>query len=211
MPGKPYTIVLADDHVMFRQGIKVFIDKMEGVQVRGEFNDGDELMDALKTSSPDLVVLDIAMPRLRGLEALRLIRELYPQVKVLILTMYGNPEFVREAVAEGAHGFILKEEPSSELVRGIEAIREGHTYFSPKLSRALKDLIMEKDDTEVLTPREKEVLRFLAQGLSAQEVAERLYISVHTVRRHRHNILQKLHLKTTTDLVKFALAHGLAD
>jgi len=209
MKVKPYTIVLADDHVMFRQGIKVFIEKIEGVQVSGEFNNGDELMDSLQTSLPDLIVLDIAMPRLRGLEALRLIKKLYPQVKVLILSMYGTPEFVRQALADGAEGFILKEEPSNELVQGIKALRRGDTYFSPKLAGALKNIIADKNDSDCLTGREREVLQYLARGRSSQEIAEELYISIHTVRRHRYNILQKLNLKHTTDLIRYAISHGL--
>ena len=119
----PYKIILADDHVMFRQGIRNFIEKLEHVQISGEADDGLELLELLKTSVPDLIILDIAMPKLRGLEALREVKKRYPQVKVVILTMHGTKEFVRQAVSEGADGFILKEEPSSELIDAIKAVR----------------------------------------------------------------------------------------
>lgn len=208
---EPYTVVLADDHVMFRQGIRNFVEKIDGVQISGEVNDGEELLNYLKTSTPDLILLDIAMPRLRGLEALREIKKLYPQVKVLILTMHGNQEFVRQSAANGAEGFILKEEPISDLMHAITAIRNGKTHFSPLTSGTLISLAKEERESELLTQREKEVLRCLAQGMQTQEVSDALYISIHTVRRHRHNIMQKLDMKSTADLIKFAISRGFAD
>jgi DNA-binding NarL/FixJ family response regulator len=210
MSLKPYTIVLADDHVMFRQGMKDFSEKKEGLRVSGEANNGQELLDHLQGATPDLIILDIAMPRLRGLEALHEIKNRFPQVKVLILSMYGNQEFIRQAVAEGAAGFILKESSRSEVVRAIEAIRQGTTYFSPKLSETLKNIIMEKADNNCLTWREKEVIKYLAWGWSTQQVADELFVSKHTVRRHRQNILHKLNLKSTTELVRYAISEGLA-
>ncbi|MEJ2071822.1 MAG: response regulator transcription factor, partial [Syntrophobacterales bacterium] len=111
----PYRVILADDHVMFRQGIRNFIERMENVLIIGEVDDGFALLELLKTAVPDLIILDIAMPKLRGLEALREVKKHYPKVKIVILTMHGNKEFVRQAITEGADGFILKEEPSSEL------------------------------------------------------------------------------------------------
>ena len=207
----PYKIVLADDHVMFRQGIRNFIERLENVQISGEVDDGLALLELLKTSVPDLIVLDIAMPKLRGLEALRELKKHYPQVKVVILTMYGNKEFVRQAVNEGADGFLLKEEPSSELLQAIGALRGCHKYFSSRLSEALLSFARGEEDPEVLSDREKEVLQCLARGMSIQKVSETLFISVHTVRRHRYNIMQKLNLDSTTDLIRYAFSKGFVD
>jgi DNA-binding NarL/FixJ family response regulator len=207
----PYKIVLADDHVMFRQGIRNFIEKLEHVQISGEADDGLELLELLKTSVPDLIILDIAMPKLRGLEALREVKKRYPQVKVVILTMHGTKEFVRQAVSEGADGFILKEEPSSELIDAIKAVRICNQYFSSRLSEALLSFARGEEEPEILTEREKEILQHLARGMSSQKISESLYISVHTVRRHRYNIMQKLNLHSMTELIKYAISKGYVE
>ena len=204
----PYRIILADDHVMFRHGIRNLIEKIVDIQISGEVNDGLELLEFLKTSVPDLILLDIAMPNLRGLEALREVKKHYPRVKVLILTMHDNEEFIRQAVISKVDGFILKEEPSGELIQAIKAIRAGNKYFSSRLSETLRSFVREEDYTEALTIREREVLQCLARGMSIQEISDSLYISVHTVRRHRYNIMQKLGLKSMTDLVKYAISKG---
>lgn len=207
----PYKIILADDHVMFRQGIRNFIEKLEHVQISGEVDNGLELLELLQTSVPDLIILDIAMPKMRGLEALREVKKRYPQVKVVILTMHGNKEFVRQAVSEGVDGFILKEEPSSELIDAIKAVRVCSQYFSARLSEALLSFARGEEEPEVLTDREKEILRYLARGLSTQEISATLFISVHTVRRHRYNIMQKLNLHSMTDLIRYALSKGYVE
>ena len=207
----PYRVILADDHVMFRQGIRNFIERMENVLIIGEVDDGFALLELLKTAVPDLIILDIAMPKLRGLEALREVKKHYPKVKIVILTMHGNKEFVRQAITEGADGFILKEEPSSELTQAIEAMRIGHTYFSSRLSEALLSLVREEEDSEILSDREKEVFLCLARGMSIQKISDTLFLSTHTVRRHRFNIMQKLNLENMTDLIKYALSKGYID
>ena len=208
---KPYKVVLADDHVMVRQAIRTFIEKIDGVQICGEVSDGRELLNHLKISTPDLVILDIAMPHIRGLEALREIKKLYPNIKVLILSMHGDPEFVKQTVAAGGEGFILKEEPINDLMRAITAIQNGKKYFSAQLSGPLMSLVEEEKESELLTEREKEVLQYLARGISAQETSDALYISIHTVRRHRYNILQKLNMRSTAELIKYGISHGFAD
>jgi DNA-binding NarL/FixJ family response regulator len=207
----PYKIILADDHVMFRHGIRQFIEKMKDVQISGEVDDGFALLELLKTTIPDLIILDIAMPKLRGLEALREVKRLYPQVKTLILTMHGTREFVRQALTEGADGFILKEEPSSELIQAINTVKMGHTYFSSRLSEALLSFVRGEEEQEILTDREKEIFLCLAQGMSVQKISNTLFISVHTVRRHRYNIMQKLNLDNITDLIKYAISKGHVD
>ena len=207
----PYRIILADDHVMFRQGIRNLIEGMENVQIIGEVDDGLALLELLKTSTPDLVILDISMPKLRGLEALREVKKHYPKVKIAILTMHGSKEFVRQAISDGADGFILKEEPSSELIQAIKALRICHTYFSTRLSEALLSFVRGEEEQDVLSDREKEVFMYLARGMSILKISEALFISTHTVRRHRYNIMQKLNLDNMTDLIKYALSKGYID
>jgi DNA-binding NarL/FixJ family response regulator len=209
--GDTYRIILADDHVMVRQGLRHLIEKMEDLQVIGEVNNGLELLGFLKTSVPDLILLDLAMPKLRGLDALREVKKRYPQVKIVILTMHGNEEFVRQAAIDRADGFILKEEPIGELIGAIRAVMTGKKYFSPRLSGALLSLSREEDHPKSLSSREKEVLRCLAKGMSVQKISDSLFISVHTVRRHRYNIIQKLGLKNMADITRYAIARGYID
>lgn len=203
---KPYQIVLADDHAMFRAGIRKLLEREEGVSIMGEVADGLELLEFLKTHTPDLILLDISMPHMRGLEAMREIKRYHPQVKVIILTMHRKKEFVRQALMEGADGFLLKEDPASELVRALEAVRRGEKCLSPLLTDVLISLHREEGKKEILTAREREVLKLLAEGKRAQEIAELLFISVNTVRRHRYNIMEKLNFSTMAELVKYALS-----
>jgi DNA-binding NarL/FixJ family response regulator len=201
-----YDVVLADDHAMFREGIRKIIERIKGVQVSGEVNDGLELLDFLKQSTPDLVILDISMPNLRGLEAIREIKKLYPQVKVLMLTMYRKREFIRQAITDGADGFLLKEDPGGELVKAVQAMQKGEKYLSSLLTDALISLTRVKNKRDLLTMREREVLTLLAEGKRSQEIAVALFISVHTVRRHKANIMEKLNFKSMADLVKYAIS-----
>jgi DNA-binding NarL/FixJ family response regulator len=203
-----YTIILADDHAMFREGVRKIIERIEGAIISGEVNDGLELLELLKRSSPNLVILDISMPNLRGLEAIREIKKTYSQVKVLVLTMHKKKEFLRQALRDGADGFLLKEDAGSELIRAVQTVRNGGKYLSPLLSSVLTSLAVEEDKTEVLTMREREVLKLLAEGKRAKEIAAALYISPHTVRRHRSNIMEKLDIKSLADLVKYAISQS---
>jgi DNA-binding NarL/FixJ family response regulator len=208
----PYNIVLADDHAMFREGIRRIIERIEDVVVSGEVNDGLELLAMLKGSCPDLVILDISMPNLRGLEAIREIKKLYPQVKVLVLTMHRKKEFIHRALADGADGFLLKEDPSDELIRAVQTVKKGEKYLSPLISDALISLTLATDETDLLTMREREVLKLLAEGKKTHEIAELLFISVNTVRRHRHNIMEKLQVNNLADLLKYAISrHYIPD
>ena len=205
---RPYSIVLADDHAMFREGIRRIIERIENVVVSGEFNDGLELLARLKSSCPDLVIIDISMPNLRGLEAIREIKKLYLQVKVLVLTMHRKKEFIHRALADGADGFILKEDPSSELIRAVQTVKEGEKYLSPLISDALVSLTLEEAETDLLTRREREVLKLIAEGKKAQEIGQMLFISGNTVRRHRANIMEKLNIHNLADLVKHAISQS---
>jgi DNA-binding NarL/FixJ family response regulator len=206
---KVYKIVLADDHVMFRQGIKQIIREIDGLEVIGEASDGLELLQLLKKFQPDLIILDISMPNLRGLEAAREIKKLYSNLKILLLTMHKRKEFVRQGLAHGVNGFLLKEDADIELIRAIRTIERGEKYFSPLLSAILADLALEKEKpSSLLTIREKEVLKLLAEGKNNRAIADLLHISRYTVRRHRSNIMKKLGLKSLAQLLKYAFSRG---
>ena len=204
----PYTIVLADDHALFRGGVKRIIKEHADLEVIGEAGDGLELLQLLKKSNPNMVILDISMPNLRGLEAAREIKKMYPQIRILLLTMHKKKEFIQQGIAGGADGFLLKEEADAVLIQAILAIRQGKRFISPLLSQEVAELLMGKEKPELLSMREKEVLQLLAEGKSNKDIADLLFISIHTVRRHRENIMKKLNLKRKIDLVKYTIAEG---
>ena len=201
----PYDIVLADDHAMFRRGIRTLLEPLEGINICGEVADGLELLELLKNTSPDLVILDISMPNLPGLEAAREIKRLYPHVKIMLLTMHKKKEFIRQGLEEGVDGFLLKDEPGDELVRAVQTLQRGGKYLSPLLSVILGNLVQEARKAEILSVREREVLKLLAEGRKTREIAETLCISSFTVRRHRYNIMNKLNVQSLVDLVKYAI------
>ena len=206
----PYFLVLADDHVMFRKGVKRIITGVDDFEVIGEANDGRELLDLLKTTSPHLIILDISMPILRGLEATREIKQIYPHIKILLLTMHKKKEFIQQAMAAGADGYLLKEDADTELLKAVKTIREGSKFISSLLSSEMADLVTTTSQTGALTVREREVLQLVAEGKSSREIADLLHISIFTVRRHRENIIRKLNLNNMADLVKYAIDHGYA-
>ncbi len=213
----PFKILLADDHVMFRRGVRSLIQEMENVEVVGEAGDGLELLRLLKEIHPQLVIMDISMPNLRGLEATREIKMLDPGVKVLILTMHKDREYLYHAMTAGAEGYLLKEDADGELILAIETLRRGGTFISPLLSGQLADIFIDKfrfpgqlgtAPEGPLTVREREIVKLIAEGKSSKEIGALLFISSRTVQHHRANIMKKLNLKKTTDLVKYAIQKG---
>lgn len=213
---EPFSILLADDHTMFRRGVRRIIQSISGTEVVGEASDGFELLELVKKTSPRLVIVDISMPNLRGLEATRELKIINPAVKVLILTMHKDKEYLYHAFSTGADGYLLKEDADSELISAIETMRKGGTYISPLLSAQLADLIIEKSrpgaehraSPSVLSIREQEILKLIAEGKSSKEMAGLLFISSRTVQHHRANIMRKLKIKKTADLVKYAIQKG---
>ncbi len=210
-----YRIVLADDHIILRQGIKKIIEESGDLRVVGESGDGLDLMNLLKKKSADMVILDISMPNLRGIEATREIKKTYPLVKILILTMHKKTEYAYYALSAGADGYLLKEDTEAELFSAIDMIRAGKTYVSSSLAADLTDDLVQlhrsrekKTSPELLTSRERQVLKLVAEGKSSKEIGYLLCISVYTVNNHRANIIRKLDLKRTADLVRYAIERG---
>jgi DNA-binding NarL/FixJ family response regulator len=200
----PYRIVLADDHAMIRQGLRKLIEDVDGLSVVGEAGDGEELREVLGNTPADMVILDISMPKLSGLEVLQEIRETYPSLQVLVVTMH--KEYLRRALALGVHGYLLKEDADRVLFFAIDNLREGKRFLSPRLTdEAVADL---NTPFEPLTAREREVIRLIAEGKANKEIAEALFVSVRTVESHRASIIRKLSLKSTADLVKYAMQKG---
>jgi DNA-binding NarL/FixJ family response regulator len=148
------------------------------------------------------------MPNLRGLEATEEIKRRYPEIKILLLTMHRKKSFVQLGLKAGADGFLLKEDADSELYRAIESLKQGEKYFSPLISTIMFDLTQSRPETEVLTKREREVLKLLAEGKKPREIADILFVSIYTVRTHRNNIMKKLKLKGVADLIRYAISHG---
>ena len=213
----PFKILLADDHVMFRRGVRSIIQGITDVEVVGEASDGLELLRLLHEVNPDLVILDISMPNLRGLEATREIKMVDPGIKVLILTMHKDREYLYHALTAGAEGYLLKEDADGELIAAIETLRKGGTFISPLLSAQMADIFVDKfrsggklraAPAEPLTVREREIIKLIAEGKSSKEIGELLFISSRTVQHHRANIMRKLNVKKTADLVKYAIQKG---
>jgi DNA-binding NarL/FixJ family response regulator len=210
-----YRIILADDHPLLRQGLIKIIQENAALRVIGEARDGIELLKLLSNVTPDMIIIDISMPNLRGTEAIPRIKALHPGVKILVLTMHADKEYLCQAIAAGADGYLLKEDADSELFKAIETIRQNKMYISPLLNDVTRQDWAErcrmKDKpfaVKTLTPREREIIKLIAEGKSSKEIADILFISYRTAERHRANIMGKLALKKTADLVKFAIEKG---
>ena len=209
-------IYLADDHILVREGIKMILSRRPDFVVAGEARDGLELLSMLKhPPAPDVVLIDISMPKLRGLEAIREIKDIDRQVKVIVLTMHREEEYLCQAFLAGAEGYILKEDVTKELFDALDSVLAGKPYISPLLEKEVKDAwlnIFHKGKGiptgDALSPREREILKLVAEGQSNKEIADQLCISARTVDHHRAKIMEKLNLKGTVELIKYALKKG---
>ena len=206
-----YHIVLADDHLMFRQGIKKILEEHDDLKIVGEANDGLELLDLLKKITPHVVILDISMPNIRGIEATKEIKMIAPDINIVILTMHKSKEYLYHCLKAGAQGYLLKEDADTELYTAIKKVIKGDFYISPILSEALRDDFVQicLGDQKLfagrLTSREREVTKLIAEGKTNKEIANLLFISIRTVENHRANIMKKLKLRNTPELVKYAI------
>jgi DNA-binding NarL/FixJ family response regulator len=213
---KKIRVLLAEDHILVRQGFRRILEDDPGVTVVGEARTGLEAIDQCKELKPDVVVMDLSMPDLGGLEATAEILKADPQIKILILSMYSNEAYVRKAFELGAKGYILKNAIEVDLTRAVMALAEGQAYFSPGVSHIVLESMKagtfqgtSQDPYEKLTLREKEVLQLIAQGKSNKEIATLLNISVNTVAVHRARVMETLDLHRTAELVLFAVKKGL--
>ena len=208
-------VLLADDHTILREGLRMVLDAQPQIKVVGEAEDGRQAVELAERLRPDVVVMDIAMPNLNGLEATRQIKRRWPDIKVVILTMHENHQYLMQIVKAGATGAVLKRSAGTELLTAINAAAHGQSYFSPAIaSMMLEDYRVRLnqeaiDDPEVLTEREREVLQLIAEGQTNQEIAEKLILSIKTIQTHRSHIMEKLGAHDRTELVKYAIRTGM--
>ncbi len=211
-----YRVILADDHPLIRQGIKALLSEIPFIKIIGEAGAGKELLEILEKSTPDLIILDIGLPDLDGIEVARKIKDKFPQIKILFLTMYSEREFVVRAISAGAEGYLLKSDYDTELENAVTTIMRGRNYLSPHLYRDIADLLFKKCrhgmgkrlEESSISPREREIVELIASGNTSRQIGEKLFISERTVHRHRANIMKKLGLKRTIELVKYAVNPG---
>ncbi|WP_309675495.1 response regulator transcription factor [Pseudomonas sp.] len=202
----PIRVALVDDHALVRDGIKALLAVMAPLEVVGEAESGADAIEMVGRCQPDLLLVDISLRDMNGLELTRVLRRQYPSLKVLVLSMYDNNEYVSESVRAGASGYVLKNSPSREIIAAIEAIASGGTFYSAEIAQRL---IADKNTDNELTPRESQVLYKMAQGLNNKEMARELDISVRTVETHRLSIRRKLNIDKPAALVKYAIDHGI--
>lgn len=208
-------VILADDHTIVRQGIETLLEGEDDIQIIAEASDGYELIELVQSVQPDVAIVDISMPRLNGLETTRRIKNSRKKIKVILLSMYDDDEYVRRAVLSRADGYVLKEGAIDELVGAIHQVIRGNYYFSPRVLTALVQLVhkrLKKVETtkyDELTSREREVLQLIAEGNSNKQIADILSRSVETVRTHRANVMDKLDLHSAAELTRFAVQQGI--
>jgi DNA-binding NarL/FixJ family response regulator len=211
---KNIRVLLAEDHTLVRAGLCALLKTLEGVEVVAEAGDGHQTLKRVKTHYPDLVLMDIAMPGLNGLEAtIRVVKE-YPHVKVIILSMHANEEYVLQSLSAGARGYLLKDSGTAELELAIRAVMKGETFLSPAVSKhVIEQYVQRQGDPQspfhILTPRQREILQLIAEGLSTKDIARKLDLSIKTVDTHRTQLMDRLDIHEVAGLVRYAIRTGL--
>jgi DNA-binding NarL/FixJ family response regulator len=213
MNGK-IRVLICDDHTLFREGLKALLQNDAGIEVVGEAENGREAIEKLKQIPTDVVLMDISMPHLNGFEATQRIVQTHKHIHILILTMYDEDDLIIRCLEAGASGYVLKDAPAEQLVYAIREARKGGKYLSPSVvnkvvSQYLQTSVRPKDTYDLLSSREREVLKMLAEGLSVKEIAYRLKLSVKTVEAHKYNLMKKLDVHDRTELVKYAIQKKL--
>lgn len=216
--GPTIRVLLADDHAIVREGVKMLLTAEPDIEVVGEAGDGVEVVELARRLKPDVVVMDISMPRLNGVEAARQIKEALPQIRTLALTMHTDDTYVFQLLKAGASGYVLKRAAATDLVQAVRAASRGEAFLYPSVDKAVvQDYLRRleagegRESYDGLTEREKEILTLVAEGASNQKIAQSLFISVKTVQTHRGHILDKLGLHDRTQLVRYAIRKGLID
>jgi len=216
---KRITVLLADDHTVVRQGLRVLLEAEKDIRVVGEAQNGREAVRLAKKFQPNVVVLDVAMPLLNGLEATRQIMRELPRSKVLVLSSYSDDEYVQQVIEEGAMGYLVKQTAANELLKAIRAVESGQAFFSPSISKRLLEQCREsiardgssKRRTSRLTSREAEVLQLIAEGHANKQIAAELSISIKTVEKHRQQVMNKLNIHDVAGLTRHAIAKGIVE
>jgi len=213
---KAIRILLADDHNIMRRGLRLLLERQPGFEVVAEAADGREAAERAEATRPDIVILDIAMPNMGGIEAAQRIRALLPQAAIVILSMHSDEGYVLRALKVGAKGYLLKDSAESDLIDAIKAVSEGKAFFSPEISKILvEDYVRDmrkrgaEDSYELLTSREREILHLLAEGKSNKDIATLLDLSLYTVETHRRNLQDKLNLHSLAELILYAVRKGV--
>jgi two-component system, NarL family, response regulator NreC len=212
---RPTTVVLADDHPVVRQGMRVVLETQPNMAVVGEADEGATAIRLVEQLQPDVLILDLAMPGLGGVEVAWQVHRRVPQTRIIILSMYADEAYVVQALRNGAVGYVLKGAPPAELVRAVREVTQGYRYLSPPLSERAIELYLHRAEVPIPTPydrltaREREVLGLIGEGQTSSQIATRLCISPRTVETHRTNLLRKLDLSSQTELIRFAVQHGL--
>jgi two-component system, NarL family, response regulator NreC len=209
-------ILLADDHNVMRGGLRVLLERQPEFKVVGEASDGRQAVEQAEATKPDIIVLDIAMPNLSGIEAAQRISALLPNTRIIILSMHSDEGYVLRALKAGAKGYLLKDSAENDLIEAIKAVDEGKAFFSPEISNIMvEDYVREmkrrgaEDSYELLTPREREILQMLAEGKSNKHIATLLDLSLYTVETHRRNLQDKLNLHSFAELILYAVRKGI--
>ena len=211
---KPIRVLLADDHELFRAGLRAILRGVEGIEVIGEASDGREALEIIAQAPPDVLLLDISMPGMGGLEAAGLVAEQFPEVKVMILSMHASEQYVGQALRAGAAGYLLKDSAPTELEAAIRAVARGENYLSPAVSKQVVSAYRQQTEpappsVEQLTPRQREILQLIAEGETTKEIAKLLGITVRTAETHRMQLMSRLKIHTVAGLVRCAAQAGL--
>ena len=209
-------ILLVDDHAILRDGLQALLSYYPDVEVVGEAEDGLQAIECVERLSPDIVLMDIAMPVMNGLEATRSIRQRYPETRVLILTQYEDQPYVLPLLRAGVSGYVLKRALGADLINAVRAVARGESFLYPSVANIVLEQLRQhekatKQDDKALTPREQEILRRVASGETSRQIALALNISVKTVEWHRGNLMSKLEVRSVAELVRYAIEHGLTD
>jgi DNA-binding NarL/FixJ family response regulator len=209
-------ILLVDDHAILREGLRALLSYYPDVEVVGEAEDGAQAIECVKHLSPDIVLMDIAMPGMNGLEATRRICQIYPETRVLILTQYEDQPYVLPLLRAGASGYVVKRALGTDLIHAVRTVAGGESFLYPSVATTVLEQLRQPEqaftqDEKALTPRELEILRRVARGVTSRQIAVELNISVKTVEWHRGNLMSKLELRSVAELVRYAIEHGLTD